>query len=170
MDLTATVFAALLSLAPHARQHPPAGWEETREAYEARLRSIAEDIASAADGDRERAAKLLGVAWHESGFAADVDAGLCAHEERGRCDGGRAASLWQLQEADAVRMMLYRLDRRAAAREALRRIERSERACSANAPAERLAAYAGGVCSLLSARSSARALWTSVERARRAMR
>ncbi len=170
MNLTSIILAALLSLAPHARQRPPAGWEESPEAYEARMAWIAEDIAAAAEGSRERAAKLLGVAWHESGFAPDVDAGLCANEARGRCDGGRAASLWQLQDRDPVRMMRYRLDRRAAAREALRRIERSERLCGKNGPQEALAIYAGGVCDLLTVRAAARSLWASVERAWRAMR
>lgn len=169
MDLAAVILTALLTLAPHSRQRPPHGWEETREAYEARLGSISADIASAAEGSRERAAKLVGIAWHESGFAADVDAGLCADENRGRCDGGKAASLWQLQDGDPVRLMHYRLDRRAAAKEALRRLERSERTCAGNGVTERLAAYAGGVCGLMSAKAAARGLWASVERARRAM-
>jgi hypothetical protein len=170
MDLTAAILAALLTLAPHDRQRPPAGWEESHPAYLARLASIAADIDAAAEHDREHAIKLIGVAWHESGFAADVDAGRCAHEDRGRCDGGRAASLWQLQDRDRERLQVFRTDRREAAREALRRIERSERACAANAPGERLAAYAGGVCDLLSAKAAARSLWASVERARRVMR
>jgi len=170
MDLSAAILAALLALAPHDRQRPPPGWQETRDAYEARLGSIAGDIAAAAEGSRERAVKLIGVAWHESGFAADVDAGRCANESAGRCDGGRAVSLWQLQDRDRERREVYRGNRREAAREALRRIERSERACAANGPMEALAIYAGGTCSLLSAKAAARGLWASVERTRRVLR
>jgi len=162
---SAPVLALLLALAPHARARPAPGWEEAPAAYQARLSAIAEDIAAVSSG-RVDAAALVGVAWHESGFAADVDAGQCYHAAAsGRCDGGRAASLWQMQDADPERRETYRTNRREAAREALRRIWRSRSACARNAPAERLAAYAGGVCDLLAAKVAARGLDASVRKA-----
>jgi hypothetical protein len=161
--LATAVFAALLSLSPPdatAEQLP--GWAETAEARRDRYRSIADDVAavveervttSGACGSletcRARAAgMLLGIARHESGFAADVDAGRCYRGRDGkgpRCDGGAAHSMWQLRSG-GEEAALFDRDRRAAAREALRRAGRSIGACRALPKEEQLVAYAGGRC------------------------
>ncbi len=162
---SAPILAILIALAPPARVHAAPGWQEAPAAYTTRLGAIAEDIA-AVSTNRIDAAALVGVAWHESGFAADVDAGECYHAEvTGRCDGGRAASLWQLQTANPDMHEVFRTTRRAAAFEALARIHRSRTACRANVPTERLAAYAGGVCDLLAAKAAARGLDAAVRKA-----
>lgn len=166
----APILAALLALAPHPPAHPLPGWTETETAYRARLASIADDVAAVAR-TRTEAAILLGIADHEAHFAADVDAGNC-YRGRGwerRCDGGRAVSIWQLQDADPERRETYRTNRRAAATEALRRALASVRGCATNAPTERLARYAGGRCDGSLARVRARELDASVRRALRAV-
>lgn len=162
---SAPIFAVLLALAPFARMRAAPGWEETPAAYSARLGSIADDIAAVAR-HRTEAAMLIGIAWHESGFHADVDAGDCYHAATtGRCDGGRAVSIYQMQDADPARRELLRTNRREAAREALRRGNASRRACAGNVAEERLAIYAGGVCHRLSARAAARGLDAAVRKA-----
>lgn len=162
----ATILAALLLLSPPARHRPPPGWTETTGAAERRYASIAEDISATARNPTE-AAYLIGVSVHESGLYADVDAGACYRlgSWASRCDSGRATSIFQLQDGDPERFLRWRTDRRAAAREALRRIVRSLRACSASLPAERLAIYAGGTCHGTAARRTARSLDASVRRA-----
>ncbi len=179
--LAASALAALLTLSPiGAPRETLPGWAETPEARAARYVSIASDIATAATdacGDRADScrrwavATLVGIAWHESGFAADVDAGQCYRGRDGkgpRCDGGRAWSLWQLQGGgDEAR--LWATDRVAAAREALRRAARSANACRGKLPAEEaLTAYAGGACSGDAARRRARELDAAVRQAARA--
>lgn len=104
--LARTILAAMLLLSPPERHRAPPGWEETPEQARERYASIAEDIASVAR-NRIEAGALLGVAWHESGFAADVDAGDCYLGWRGRCDDGRAVSLWQLQDGDSTRRVPF---------------------------------------------------------------
>lgn len=108
--LASLALSALLTLSPLStpRESLP-GWEETESARAARYASISEDVATAAtdacgergEGCRRWAvATLLGIAAHESGFAPDVDAGRCYRGrdgKGGRCDGGRAWSMWQLQ-------------------------------------------------------------------------
>ncbi len=122
---------SLLTLAvPPDRLAAQPGWEETPAAREARYLAIATDVAAvvyAPDartlyaGPRGRArtaALLVAVAVLESGLAADVDLGPCYRGRDGRssrCDSGRAHSLWQVHSPEVAG------DRRAAAREALRR-------------------------------------------------
>lgn len=167
MDLTAWALAALLAMLPHATRRPPPGWSETRVAYETRLASIAVDVAAVAHNKRE-AGYLVGVLVHESGADPDVDAGRCYRGpgwER-RCDGGRAVSVWQLQDGDAERREVWRTDRRAAAREALRRIASSLRTCHALEVALRLSMFASGTCrSSGRAAMASRELFDSVQRA-----
>lgn len=83
------ILSVLLLLAPPSRaQHLP-GWEETEEQAQTRFQSIANDIAAVAR-NRVEAAALIGVSFHESGFAPDVDAGTCYRlgSWHTRCDGG----------------------------------------------------------------------------------
>lgn len=143
----APILAVLLALAPHGRVRPPPGWQETHAAYEARLTSVAQDIAAVASTESDAAA-LIGIAWHESGFAADVDAGTCYRGPgwESRCDAGRAVSLWQLQDRSYERREKMRASRRLAAKEALRRAKASTQQCAQNEPALRFALYASGSC------------------------
>jgi len=168
------ILAALLQLSPPSRHRPPPGWEETPEAARARYASIADDIAAVAR-TRTEAGALIGVAVHESGLYADVDAGRCYEGGafHGRCDavevGGvlvpRAHSLWQLQDPDPGRATLYRTNRRAAAKEALRRIGMSLRFCAQGDPHERLAFYASGDMACRRGHVAARSLDAHVRRA-----
>ena len=160
----AAILAALLALSPRPLPHPLPGWAETDEQHRARLASIAEDVAAVAR-TRVEAALLLGVARHESGYAPDTDQGATCYRGKGyekRCDGGRAVSLWQLQTGDAEARERYRTNRRAAAREALRRALGSRGACVPQGlPA--LALYASGSCH--HGHREARALDADVRRA-----
>lgn len=186
-DLAALALRALLALSPLAapRETLP-GWDESQEARWHRYRAIADDIGAAAahacsarpEGDararceRWSVAGLVGVAYHESGFAPDVDAGECyrggAHA--GRCDGGASVSLWQIR-AGGEEGAVYRRNRRAAAIEALRRMSRSMNACRSLPTPLRLSAYSGGRCAAdgIAAQRS-RELWRFIERAEAAGR
>lgn len=163
-DLIAYALALLSALVPYARAPRIPTWTETPEAYAVRLVSIAADIGAVSRTRRDVAA-LVGVARHESGFAADVDAGQCYRGPgwETRCDGGRAVSIWQMQDASGEHRALYRFDRRAAAREALRRINGSLVTCAHNEPRERLAAFASGTCA--HGHATARGLDAAVRRA-----
>jgi hypothetical protein len=177
MDLPALALAAMLALSPPERHRAPPGWQESTDVARARYARIAQDIAAVAAEQptearqREAVALLVGVGAHESGFYADVTAGQCYRGPgwEARCDGGRAVSPWQMQEVDAERRELYRVDTRAAAREALRRISRSLRACARWEPALRLASYASGsLCHVQPTGALARvarSLWEHVRRA-----
>jgi hypothetical protein len=182
MTLASAILSALLALSPVEAPHESVpGWAESADQRAARYASIADDVAAAvtdacassaeaATCQRRAAALLVGLAWHESGFAPDVDAGDCYRGRDGRgprCDSGRAVSLWQLQ-GSADERALWR-DRRQAARRALRAAGRSLGACRRNADEERLAAYAGGRCEHPTARRRARELAAAVQRAERAM-
>jgi len=189
--LTARALAVLLFLSPvdRPRERLP-GWDETNDQRLARYRSIAADVATVAlagcRGDAACARRsvhlLLGVAWHESGFAPDVDAGRCYRGRDGtnhRCDSGLAHSMWQLRPIrcatgpaappcdEATR---YDHDRQAAAAEALHRIFGSVRACQrVGAPRDHwLAIYAGGSCRGVLAQQRSRELHQAVARAERA--
>ena len=178
MPLSSLVLAALLSLSPidGPRLAYP-GFAETPWERGVRYLSIASDIATAAEGacgtrgevcEHNAAALLIGLAWHESGFAPDVDAGRCYRGRDGRgprCDGGRAVSLWQLQ-GSAEERALWGGDRVQAARAALRRAWRSMNACRGKvAPDETLAVYASGRCDNETGKTRARELAASVRRA-----
>lgn len=152
------------------------GWAETPWERGARYVSVATDVAEATEaacgpsgGCRAWALPaLLAVAYHESAFAPDVDAGHCYRGRDGkskRCDSGRAVTMWQLQGSSEERS-LWVTDRQQAARTALRRMLRSIGACRALPKEERLAAYAGGRCEEPMAKRRARELYALVERAR----
>lgn len=182
MSLAAAALAVLLALSPLAapRETLP-GWSETTEQRSVRYASIAADIAAAAEeacSDRGpgcrrwSVAVLIGVSWHESGWAPDVDSPLgCYRGNDGkgpRCDGGRASTVFQLQGSQEERA-LWLSDRKAAAREALRRITRSWNVCRALPAEERFAAYAGGNCTNVVGKKRARELYAAVRRAERAL-
>lgn len=105
--LTSYLLAAMTTWMPvheHARG-------ETAEATQARYAQIAEDVAEVAldpdeqplfegeDGRVKTALLLLAVAYHESSFRAEIDAGRCKPFE---CDHGRAFSMWQLHPEDGL--------------------------------------------------------------------
>ena len=153
----AAVVAALLALAPYSRARPQPGWAETQDQYEARLAGVAADVEAVAANSTE-VAYLLGIAWHESGFALDVQVGPCVGTHAGRCDGGRARGPWQLHGASSEATL------REQAALALRRVRASVHQCAGNPPGERLAAYASGRCDR--GLGAARELESSVVRAR----
>jgi len=159
--MSAWIFSLLVLLAPPERLAAlPAfpGWRETVEQRTTRYRSIAEDIA-VTTGDPRELAVLVAVAYHESGFAPDVDKGPCyrgPRQDSARCDGGRAASMWQIQAAgddDAADLFAHR---RVAAARALKAIRRSARTCVQKHGREAaLRVYASGTCSAGIAESTA---------------
>lgn len=98
----AEILALLLSL-PIPVASP--AHEEEPDARRARLESIAHDFEAEARSlpgySRTDSTLLaLAVAYHESGFALDVDIGPCWRGPEGknaRCDAGRARCLFQIQ-------------------------------------------------------------------------
>ena len=93
------------------------GWEETVEERKERYADIADDVIEVVWGKDEHgafkndsvflgpqgrartAALLLAVAFHESGYAPDVDKGPCymgKYGKNGRCDGGRSVCMLQV--------------------------------------------------------------------------
>lgn len=154
--MTADAIAALV-LSWVTRELPPEKYSraprypeaaETVEERTARYREFAGDVAQVLEEElpaaarRPMAALLVAVAIRESGLAKDVDAPSCSptRVRGGGCDGGRAKSVWQVQQAEPF------ATRRDAAREALRRVRRSLSACRSLPAESRLAAYAAGVC------------------------
>lgn len=113
--------------------------QETPEQRRARVaRDIAAEVEAGPGGDRVWAASLA-VAWHESAYAPDVDLGPCYRaRETGRCDGGRAKCILQIQGYPEVEG-----DRRACVRIGLRAIFGSLSRCRANPEPERLAGLSG---------------------------
>lgn len=101
--LEAWIFFAAITHAPpqHVPQFP--GFEESIYDTVERYETIAHDIAEAVKDrkDAKSAAALL-LAWAigETHLARDADLGPCYREGayRTRCDGGRAATLWQLHD------------------------------------------------------------------------
>lgn len=163
--LQALILSWLVALSPLDRQ-PTRYVDESRDERAARFDDIARDVALTVQEDggghgaqRRAAALLVGIAWHESGFARDVDLGPCdpARVRAGGCDSGRAKGLWQIQAYEVP-------TRKDGARLALRLARRSLTACRALSVPERLAAYAGGTCESLGGRARSRELWGVVRR------
>jgi len=99
--------------------------------------ALAIDDASRAKGwpgsDRELAALMLTVAWHETKLSLRIHAGTC---RRWECDRGRARGLWQMHaEATSSTIAWHALtgidpaSTRLAAAEAARALVRSRRMC-----------------------------------------
>jgi len=160
--LSAWILAAMIQIAPPDRLAAVPTFPEAQETAEERLGrygDIADDLAAevaqaAPEGQRRNlAALLVAIAWHESGFARDVDLGPCApgRVRRGGCDGGRARTLFQLQAYEPK-------DRREAAAIAIRLVRRSYRACASLPREEQLASYAAGNCRSSTGRAHSRAM------------
>lgn len=121
---------------------------ESADERKARYGDIAADLALVLTEElpeasrRPMAALMTAVAIRESGLAKDVDAPACslARIRRGGCDAGLAKSLWQVHQAEPFG------SRQEAAREALRRVRISLKACRWLPSEARLAAYASGTC------------------------
>lgn len=135
MTHVAWCFLAILRLAPTAPSSPA---PEDADARLTRLLDVATDVAEVAP-TRADAALLLAVAALESGFSRDVDGPACAPwvVRRRGCDDGKAKGLWQMHDRAGARVPA---ERRAQAREALRRLRGSLGAC------RDLTMYASGQC------------------------
>jgi hypothetical protein len=184
--VAAWCLAAALVHAPPATRPQFPGHEETPEQTRERYVAICADIEAAATehperpgfiGHREKAALLLALAIGESGLSRDADLGPCYRvgKWRARCDGGRAASVWQLQatrddDAEQTELGPKQLfaDRRRAARVALRIAIGSIGMCRKLPPEDRLSAYGAGRCLTGDYRgaSSVRARWRLFQRLR----
>lgn len=161
--LAPLVVSWMVALSPPARDAVRVTYVEAQESVEertARYDSIALDVARAVKvlsaGERKGAAQLLiAIAWHESGFAKDVDLGPCAPKRLaiGGCDRGRARGLWQVQAFDWGH-------REEAAGLAMKLAFRSMTACRKLPVEERLAAYAGGTCASVMGQKRSREVWT----------
>ena len=148
------------------------GYEETATEKVARYESFASDLYEVVydpsvkplyGGEKGRAmtaATILGVAFHESGFAHDVDKGPCYRGRNGRdvrCDGGMSACVMQIKLGAGTTTLrshgfegltqadLFR-DRKLCFRVGLHLLRRSVMSCTKRGPNERLNAYASGRC------------------------
>ncbi len=148
--LSALLFSWMMAFAPPDRYAAIPTYPEATETVEertVRYQDIADDLAAVivADvspaGRRRAAALLLGISWHESGWALDVDRFACApgRLKKGGCDSGRAKSIFQIQ-GFAID------DRQDAARIALRLARRSFQACARLPRHAQLSSYAAGTC------------------------
>lgn len=173
--VVAWILSIMIQVAPPAKlvtQPQLPGWEETEQQKLARYHSIAEDLYhvvydpntkplyKSENGRAITAATLLAIAFHESGFAHDVDKGPCYRGKDGRwgrCDGGLSATLMQIrlgEEAttkrvhgvDGLKQKDLFADRKQAFRVGLHLVHRSFVACSKNGPDLKLAGYASGNC------------------------
>lgn len=141
------------------------GWEETAEQKLERYESIAQDLHrvvydpafrplhSGRKGRASTVALVLGVAYHESGFARDVDHGPCYRGpgNAGRCDGGTSVSLMQIRVGAGATVEGWTrddlfADRTKAFRAGIRLLRQSMRACSKLPSEHWLSAYASGAC------------------------
>lgn len=143
---------------------PAKGYEETPAVRQARIEAIAADVVAVAFdpaesplfggrlGRARTAAALLAVAYHESGFARDVDLGPCSPSPRGRCDGGASACILQIRVGAGTtregwtRAELF-TDRQKCFRAGLHLMRRSAGACARDGADHLFDAYAGGSCS-----------------------
>ena len=148
------------------------GWEETPTQRRARYAAIAEDLFQVAydpkvsplyDGPfaRARSASLvLAVAFHESGFAADVDRGPCYrfNQHESRCDYGRSACIMQVQVGPGRTREGYTqadlfADRKKCFRAGMAILRASMSRCRHLPERQWLNAYASGTCTKGQARS-----------------
>lgn len=163
-----------------AKQFP--GWEETAEQKTARYTEIATDLYNVVydpefkpffpgkEGRARSYAMMLAIAYHESGFAHDVDVGPCyqgKNDKIKRCDGGRAVCLMQ------VHVTWHGKTKEGFTKEDLRRrpncfkaaankIRQSLASCSKSIPKHQLAAYGSGRCNV--GLSGSRSLWSMYNR------
>jgi hypothetical protein len=171
----AWILALMVQAAPPPRlaaAYQLPGHEETEAEKVARYESFASDLYEVVydpsvkplfGGKQARAltaATILGVAYHESGFAHDVDKGPCYRGKNGRdirCDGGMSACSMQiklgagttLRSAHGVEGLTQEDlfgDRKLCFRVGLYMLRRSVTSCTKRGPNERLNAYASGRC------------------------
>ncbi len=149
-----------------ATEKPMPGWAETVEERRDRYAAIADAARAVAFDPNERpvfggkharartAALLVAIAYHESGFARDVDLGPCYRgkaDDGKRCDEGRAACLMQIHISDGQTAEGYTrdelfADRTKCFRSGLHLVRRSFQACRELPEKHRLASYASGTC------------------------
>lgn len=167
--ITDWLLAMMVSLSPPERAATTEafpGWEETVAERRERFVAIASDLEAVVwdpetkpifrgpNGRAKTAALIMAVAWHESGFARDVDLGPCWRGRRGdgtRCDSGRAACLMQIHADRGTTPEGWTLadlfaDRKKCFRAGLRLLRSSFGQCKANPWEHRLAAFASGRC------------------------
>jgi hypothetical protein len=164
--LALITWKAPAEIAVHHNQYP--GHTETVEQINARYLAIATDVATVAYDPAEKPlyagafgrartmTTLLAVAFHESGFAHDVDVGPCYRGKDGkgsRCDGGRSACMLQRLVGTGTtpegwtQADLF-ADRQKCFRSGLHRIASSFRQCGKLGPDYVFDGYAGGLCEL----------------------
>ena len=167
--VTSWLFSLMVAFAPpeaRANSAQLPGHEETATQKEARYQSIADDLYAVAydpnetplfkgnKGRARTAALLLAIAYHESGFAHDVDIGPCYRGRDGqgaRCDHGRSACVMQIHIGDKTTAQGYSrdelfADRKKCFRAGLALVRRSLSECRHLDSKHRLNAYASGVC------------------------
>lgn len=163
------LLALMVAFAPpeRAEKHDPfPGWEETTAERRDRYAEIGRDLYAyvyhpdtkpvfgGKKGRARTASLLLAIAYHESGFAKDVDKGPCYRGKSGnsaRCDSGMSACLMQIHIGDGstpegwTQKDLF-ADRKKCFAAGLRLIRRSFAACKSLPIKHRLNAYASGSC------------------------
>lgn len=152
--LEALILAWALHFAPITHLPQYAGHEETAEQARARYVAISHDIAEAVKDrkDAKSAAALL-LAWAvgESALSHDADVGPCHRvgKLKLRCDGGAAASIFQLhahraKDGTPITVAMLFADRALAARIALRGLIGSQHTCASLEAQDRFSAFATG--------------------------
>lgn len=168
--IVAWLHAIIMAAAPperRARHDSFPGWDETAIQRAERYEAVASDLADviyAPDtkplfggslGRARSAVLVLAIAYHESGFAPDVDKGPCYRGKAGgsaRCDHGKSACLMQIRIGDGTtqegwtQKELFE-DRKKCFSAGINLIRRSMAACRNLEERHRLNAYASGVCS-----------------------
>ncbi len=167
--VTSWMLSLMVAFAPpeaKARGEQFPGHEETAAEKSARYESIASDLFEVvydpketplfrgAKGRARTAALVLAVAYHEGGFAHDVDVGPCYRGKDGRgsrCDHGTSACLMQLHVGTGKTIQGYShdelfADRKKCFRAGLGLLRKSFAECRLLDAKHRLNAYASGVC------------------------
>lgn len=119
----------------------------------AQLQSASAAIAEAAQGDRDMAALLVTVGFHESGWSMAIMSGHC---EKHQCDRDRHGNvravsnyqLWRVSTSSPEAWELAKTDVRVASREAARALKRARGLCRGEPDMVRatLRAYGGRGC------------------------
>lgn len=149
------LLAAALHFSPPEKLPQFPGHEETRDQAVTRYASIVDDIVAAVDGVKApKHAAALALAWGigESALAHDADLGPCHREGRWkkRCDGGLAASIWQVHattfDGELLKVEDLFGDRARTARLVVQRMASSWVQCRHLEPRDRFSAFGIGRC------------------------